>query len=81
MAFRLYQIARLGDGHLTYQQLNTVTLAGGGLIYESCKKSLTTNDVGWTITNEDLLSAGGYDAAQYALVIDIARIAKERSIC
>ena len=72
MAFLLYKVTPLADGHRAYQQVKEVVLAGGGLIYEACKKYLGEADVGWTVSCKDLLSAGGYDTAEHSLVIDIA---------
>jgi hypothetical protein len=55
-----------------YEQVDSVVLAGGGLIYLACKKYLGKVDVGWTITNTEMLTAGGYNPADHALVIDVA---------
>ncbi len=72
MAFLLYKVTPLANGRRAYQQVKEVVLAGGGLIYEACKKYLDDADVGWTVSCKDLLSAGGYETALHSLVIDIA---------
>jgi hypothetical protein len=72
MAFMLYRTARLADGTLRYRYVHDVALAGDGLIYTACKKYLGQTDVGWTVSNSDLLAAGGHNASEHALVIDVA---------
>ncbi len=71
MTFLLYGKERR-EGVMHYRQLKTITLAGDGLIYSACKKHLGSNDVGWTITDQDMLTAGGYNPDTHALVIDTA---------
>lgn len=72
MAFLVYQTSKSENGHLRYRKMEEVKLAGDGLIYSACKKFLGTQDVGWTITASDMLTAGGYDPSRHALIIDAA---------
>jgi len=72
MAFLLYQTTALEDGNMQYDRIKEVRLAGNrnGLIYSACKRYLSDKNVGWTITDRDMLTAGDYDPANHALVID-----------
>jgi hypothetical protein len=72
MAFMLYHTAKLADRTSRYRYANDVVLAGDGLIYTACKKYLGEEDVGWTVSNSDLLAAGGFNPSEHALVIDVA---------
>src|SRR5580658_2857905 len=74
MAFLVYRADKRTDGVVRYSRVGNVVLAGNrnGLIYLACKGFLGTQDVGWTISAKDLLTAGNYDSESHALVIDIA---------
>ena len=55
-----------------YTANSTVALAGKGLIRATCGKYLIDEDVGWTITEDEMLAAGGHSPNDHALVIDTA---------
>jgi hypothetical protein len=73
MAFLLYQKTML-NGAYQYKLIKNVILAGrkNGLIYSACEKHMKDRNVGWTITDKDMLKAAEYNPANHALVIDIA---------
>jgi hypothetical protein len=77
MAFLLYQTSTSESRGLLYQKIGEVKLAGDGLIYSTCKKFLGNQNVGWTITASDMLTASGYDPNKHALIIDAAPNRKE----
>jgi hypothetical protein len=73
MAFLLYHTAKLANGETRYRQIEKdIPLAGNGLIYTTCHKFLSDKDVGWTITEKDMLTTGCYNPDEHALVIDIS---------
>src|SRR5260370_38657295 len=74
MAFLLYSVVPRSDACRHYSQAGEFSLAGNrnGLILKACQKYLADSPTGWTVSEKDLLKAGGYDQRSNALVSDIS---------
>lgn len=70
MAYLVYQKIKLPDGQHQFFNPSHVILGGGGLIQTACRQFLGSNDLGWTVSESDLLQASGFDPDAHALVID-----------